>query len=224
MALPAPAVWQRLLLLAALLGLGGLLWWIGAFDDFRDMDRVRTLLDAWGPWAYVLFVATIAVLQPLGIPAIFWILPAALIWPFPVAFPLSMTGAVCAASVGFFLARYLARDWVAARLPERIRRHDEKIAANGLRAVVLARLVFRMSPPLHWLFGLSRVSLHAYLLGTVLGILPSIFLITYFGESALRWLAGQSSLAVVVVGAVVVVVLVARRLIGGRSRADPARD
>ena len=132
MPLPAPAAWQRLLLLAVLLGLGGLHWRIGAFDDFRDMNRVRTLLDAWAPWADVLFVATFAVLRSLGILAIFWSLPAALIWPFPVEFALSMTGDVCAASVGFFLARYLARDWVAARLPERMWRHDEKIAADSL--------------------------------------------------------------------------------------------
>lgn len=164
------------------------------------------------------------VLQPLGLLAIFWILPAALIWPFPVAFALSMTGAVGAAGVGFLLARYLARDWVAARLPDRIRRHDEKIAANGWRAVVLARLVFHLSPPVHWLFGLSKVSLRSYLLGTVLGILPRILLVTYFGESAVRWLGGQSLVTLVVVAAVAVAALGVRRRIGGRAKADPARD
>lgn len=220
----APAAWKRVLLLAVIVGIFAAAWRTGAFELFRDMDRLRALISSWGPWAYVLFVATFTVLQPLGIPAVFWILAAGLLWSFPVAFALSMTGAVCGASLGFFFARYLARDWVAARLPERIRRYDDKIAANGLRAVILIRLVFLLAPYTHWILGLSKVRYGAFVLGTVIGSIPNIGIVTWFGEVALRWLEAQSPVAWAVAGAVVVAALVARRIVVRRAKVKPAEE
>lgn len=215
---------QRLLLLAAIVGIFAAAWQTGAFELFRDLDRLRALIASWGPWAYVLFIATFTVLQPLGIPAVFWILAAGLAWSFPVAFALSMTGAVCGASLGFFFARYLARDWVAARLPERIRRYDNKIAANGLRAVILIRLVFLLAPYTHWILGLSKVRYSAFVLGTVIGSTPNIGIVTWFGEVALRWLGTQSPLIWGAVGAAIVMAIVTRRVIARRAKVKPAEE
>lgn len=218
----APALWKRVLLLAAIIGIFAAAWQTGAFEQFRDLGRLRPLIGSWGPWAYVLFVASFTVLQPLGIPAVFWILAAGLIWSFPVAFALSMTGAVCGASLGFFFARYLARDWVAARLPERIRRYDDRIAANGLRAVILIRLVFLLAPYTHWILGLSKVRYGGFVLGTAIGSIPNIGIVTWFGEVALRWLGTQSPLIWGAAGTVIVIAVVTRRIVARRAQVKPA--
>ena len=208
----------RIALLALIIALLGFAWHSGAFRTFSDVDQVRALLDSWGPWAYVFFLGSFTVLQPLGIPAFFWVLPAAILWPFWVAFPLSLAGALGAASVGFLFARYLAREWVAARLPDRLRRVDDRLETHGLRAVILVRLVFLLSPPTHWLFGLSRVSYGAFALGTVLGSIPNLALVTYFGENALRWIDQNSTLTWVVLAAIVAGVLVVRRVLLARLK------
>lgn len=178
---------RRFALLALVILLLGAAWYSGAFRTFSDLNEVRALLASWGPWAYVPFLATFTLLQPLGIPALFWVVPAAILWPFWVAFPLSLAGAVGASSCGFLVARYLARDWVAARLPRRLRRFDDRLAAHGLRTVILLRLVFLLSPPSHWLIGLSKVRYDALVLGTILGSIPNLALVTYFGEKAFVW-------------------------------------
>lgn len=221
---PAPARWKRVLLLAAIVGILAAVWWTGAFELFRDLNRVRALLTSWGPWAYVLYVGSFTVLQPLGIPAVFWFLAAGLLWSFPLAFALSMTGAVCGASLGFFFARYLARDWVAARLPGRIRRYDDNIAANALRSVILIRLIFLLAPYTHWILGLSKVRYGSFVLGTAIGSIPNIGIVTWFGEAALRWLEAQSPVAWVVAGAVLVAALVARRIVARRTKVKPAAE
>lgn len=196
-------------LLAALLG-GA--WYAGAFRTLGDLDKVRALLDSFGPWAYVVFVASFSLLQPFGVPAIFWVLSAAILWPFELAFPLSLAGAVGGASLGFFLARYMARDWVSARLPERLRHFDTRFAARGLAGVILVRLVFHLVPPTHWLLGLSQVSFGAYALGTLIGSAFNIGIVTYFGAPAYDWAEAHGPLAWGILAAIVAAVLVVRHL------------
>ena len=102
--------WQRLAVTVAVLGLLAAAWHFGAFTAFRDSDQVRGLIDLWGAWAFVLYVATFIVLMPFGVPAFVWVLPAGVAWPFWVAFPLSMLGVAGASSVGFLFARYMVRE------------------------------------------------------------------------------------------------------------------
>ena len=88
--------WQRRVVLSVLaMALVFAAWRLGAFETFGSTDRVHALIDSWGAWAYVLYVATFVVLMPFGIPAFMWVLPAGILWPFWVAYSLSLL-AVCA--------------------------------------------------------------------------------------------------------------------------------
>lgn len=193
-------------------------WHFGAFDAFRGPDRVHALLDAWGPWAYVFYVATFVVLMPFGVPAFFWVLPAGILWPFWVAYPLSLLAVAGGSSVGFLFARYIARDWVAARLPVRIRRLDERFASRGLRSVILFRLVFQLGAPTHWLLGLSRVGYGTFVLGTVIGAAPVVALVAWLGHDALHWVEMHVALSVGIVACLVAAVLLLRRYVAARIR------
>ncbi len=217
---PAPqrSAYQRqraAIVLIAVLAVA-LAWRAGAFDTFGNPERVHALLDAWGAWAYALYLVSFILLMPFGIPAFMWVLPAGLIWPFWVAYPLSLLAVAGASSVGFFFARYVARDWVAARLPGRIRRLDERIAANGLRSVILFRIVFQLGAPTHWVLGLSRIGYGTFVLGTVLGAMPVVALVTWLGHDALHWVQAHVVLAFAIIAAVVVVAEAVRRLLEAR--------
>jgi uncharacterized membrane protein YdjX (TVP38/TMEM64 family) len=203
---------RRLALLFLIAGLLGLAWAGGAFQSLGDLEKTRARLDSLGPWAYVAFVASFALFQPLGVPAIFWVLPAALLWPFELAFPLSLAGAVGGASVGFVFARYLARDWVAERVPDRLRRFDERFAARGLAGVIVVRLLFHLFPPTHWALGLSRVSYGVYALGTFIASAFNIGIVTYFGKPAFDWIEEHAALSWAILGAIIAAALVARRV------------
>ena len=86
---------------------------------------------ALGPWGYVAFVVAYAALQPFGVPGTVFIIAAPLIWPWPVAFALSMAGTMAASVVGFSFARFVARDWVAKRIPARFREYDEALERSA---------------------------------------------------------------------------------------------
>ena len=66
--------------------------------------------------------------------------------------------------------------------------------------MISARLVFFMAPPVHWMFGLSSVGWPAYLIGSAVGLLPGIALVSIGGKSLFGYLRSQSPLAWIAVG------------------------
>ena len=188
-------------------------WKFGVFETFGSTGKVHALIDSWGVWAYVLYVVTFVALMPFGIPAFMWVLPAGLLWPFWVAYPLSILSVAGASSVGFFFARYIAHEWVAAHLPGRIRRIDERFSRHGIFSVILFRIVFQLGAPTHWLLGLSRIGYGTFLIGTVLGAMPVVALVTWFGHDVVHWVEMHGALAAALLAAFVAGVFLARRLL-----------
>ncbi|MBW2281535.1 MAG: TVP38/TMEM64 family protein [Deltaproteobacteria bacterium] len=176
----------RLLVLAAVVALVGAAWWGGAFDRL-DAERVRALLAESGAWGPVLYVASFALLEPLGAPGILFILPASFVWPLGAAFALSWIASVCAGIVGFGFARWIARDFVQRHLPERFHRFDRQLAERALRTVIIVRLVFFLAPPAHWVLGVSRVPFGTFVLGSAIGFAPGVALMTVAGPAVVEF-------------------------------------
>ena len=154
----------------------------GLFHLFADPVRVKRALVELGPWGYVAFVVAYAVLQPFGVPGTVFVLAAPLIWPWPVAFALSMVGTMAASVVGFSFARFVARDWIAGRVPARFRAYDDALARRGFVTVVTLRLIFWMPPLLHAFFGVSKVPFWTHFWGSAVGYVLPLLLTAYFGE------------------------------------------
>ena len=201
--------------LGAVAGVLGALYASGFFELLQQPERVRAILEGLGPWAPVLFVAAFSLLEPFFIPGIAFMIPGSLIFSYPELFLLSWLGSIGAGVVGFSFARFVGRDFVEGRLPARMHSYDERLARNGLRTVILVRLTLFLAPPAHWLLGLSQVRFGAFVLGTAIGFLPGIALLSYLvvfvGESLGDWLAGRPAGFWLAAGLGVAVLLVARR-------------
>jgi uncharacterized membrane protein YdjX (TVP38/TMEM64 family) len=154
----------------------------GVLQRFGDPAGVaRTLLEL-GPWGYLAFVVAYAVFQPFGVPGTIFVMAAPLIWPWPVAFALSMTGTMAASVVGFSFARLVARDWVARLIPERFKKYDEALATRAFATVFWLRFIFWMPPLLHAFFGVSKVRFSTHFVASFFGYLLPLFLVSYFGQ------------------------------------------
>ncbi|WP_437588287.1 TVP38/TMEM64 family protein [Sorangium sp. So ce1000] len=197
---------------------------MGLFEIFGEPARIKQALLSLGPWGYLAFVAAYASLQPFGVPGTVFILAAPLIWPWPVAFALSMAGTMAASVVGFSFARFVARDWVSTRVPARFRAYDEALKRRALLTVFLLRLVFWMPPMLHVFFGLSGVRFWTHFWGSLAGYVLPLLMTAYFGQrvfDAMR-AAPPSTWAGIgaAVVAVVIIVWLARR--GSRRGVIPS--
>jgi uncharacterized membrane protein YdjX (TVP38/TMEM64 family) len=182
---------------------------LGLFHQFGDPGRVRDTLVELGPWGYLAFIVAYTVLQPFGVPGTVFIMAAPLIWPWPIAFALSMIGTMSASVVGFSFARFVARDWVAKIIPARFRKYEDALARRQFTTVFVLRLVFWMPPLLHAFFGISKVRFWNHFWGSFAGYLLPLFLVSFFGQKlfdAMKdaprelWLAIGVSLVTIMLG------------------------
>ena len=155
---------------------------LGVFHQFGDPARLQRTLVQLGGWGYLAFIASYALLQPFGVPGTVFIFAAPLIWPWPVAFALSMAGTMAASVVGFSFARFVARDWVSRIIPARFKKYEERLEHRGFTTVFFLRFVFWMPPLLHAFFGVSRVRFWTNFWGSFVGYLVPLILVSYFGE------------------------------------------
>jgi len=171
--------------LLAVLGVAaalGVAYELGILRQFSDPAALQRSLVELGAWGYLAFVVAYAVLQPFGLPGTVFVMAAPLIWPWPVAFALSMAGTMAASVVGFSFARFVGRDWVESRIPMRFRRYDDALAARAFVTVFTLRLVFWMPPLLHAFFGVSKVRFWTHFWGSFAGYLLPLFLVSFFGQ------------------------------------------
>ncbi|WIG98838.1 VTT domain-containing protein [Myxococcus sp. SDU36] len=198
----------------------------GLLQLVSEPEQARQAILGLGALGLVAFVVAYAFLQPLGVSGVAFVLAAPLIWPWPIAFAVSMSGTLAASVVGFSLARFVARDWMTKRIPARFRTYEGPLARRGFATVAALRLVFLMMPMLHALFGISRVGFWTHLGASAVGYVVPLFVISYYGDEAFELLRGAPLSAWAGLAAAVLAVAVGRLLMRrhGRRRHGSAPD
>lgn len=157
----------------------------GIFELVTEPARFKAALLDLGPAGYLAFVLAYAALQPFGVPGTVFVWVAPLIWPWPTAFAVSMTGTMAASVIGFSFARFVARDALARRIPPWLTRYDQALQRNGFATVALLRLVFWMPMALHTFLGISRVGFWTHFWGSLVGYALPLWATAYFGQRLL---------------------------------------
>jgi uncharacterized membrane protein YdjX (TVP38/TMEM64 family) len=95
-------------------------------------------------------------------------------------------GSTLGATAAFLVGRSVARDWIERKVAvyPRFRALDAAVAGQGFKIVLLTRLspVFPFNL-LNYAFGLTRVSVWDYVLGSWIGMLPGTILFVYIGST-----------------------------------------
>ena len=172
----------RIALVAVIVGAVAVAQHFGLFALASDPARLKqTIIDS-GPAGQMAFVLAYGFLQPFGVPGTVFVFVAPLIWPWPLAFALSMAGTMLCSVIGFSLARFVARDWLSQHIPARFAAYNEALARNGFWTVVLLRLLFWMPQILHTFLGVSSVGFWTHFWGSLVGYTPVLLATAYFGE------------------------------------------
>ena len=192
---------------------------LGGWAWLTEDGNVEDLLTDTGVVGPLIFLLVMWLTQPLGVPGFVYMVPAGIVWPYPLAIVLSWVGNMGASYLAFAFARWFAKDWVQARIPQSMHRYDRQLAEGGLRPVILLRLVFGQLPPADWLLGVSKVSTRNFLIGTGIGIIPGVVLFVVAGGGLFDYLADMSTTTRRILIGVVVVLAVTRRIVLHRRRA-----
>jgi uncharacterized membrane protein YdjX (TVP38/TMEM64 family) len=197
---------------------------LGILARFGDPKTLARTLVEMGGWGYVAFIVAYMVLQPFGVPGTVFVVAAPLIWPWKTAFALSMTGTMLASIVGFSFARFIARNWIASRIPARLRRYDDVLEQRPFQTVALLRLLLWMPQALHFFLGVSKVRFWTHFWGSLVGYTVPLFLVSYLGAEMFDSSGRLQSGAWPVLASLVVVSVFVTILIRVHERRRQARD
>jgi uncharacterized membrane protein YdjX (TVP38/TMEM64 family) len=144
----------------------------GRMSEFANPEYIAALLESAGPFGPILFVVLIVALFPVFLigPPIWGSLA---LWPAPLAIFYSSVGCIVASVVVYVLARFLGQERAQHRIPEKIRKYEERLVTNPFRTILLLRVLLWANPAVDLLVGVSRVRPRDYLLATVVGLVPT---------------------------------------------------
>jgi len=160
-----------------------------AAKQFNVQDYLRQALewiDGLGPLGPVAFMAIYILATVLFIPGSLLTLGAGVIFGWLSGSLYVFIGATLGATGAFLVGRYLAQGWVAKQIEsnEKFKAIDEAVAEEGFKIVLLTRLspIFPFNL-LNYAFGVTKVSLKDYFLGSV-GMIPGTMMYVYIGSLA----------------------------------------
>ncbi|MFW5418774.1 TVP38/TMEM64 family protein [Nocardiopsis sp. CNT-189] len=149
-------------------------------------EEVRAWIEAAGPAAPAAYLACYVAAALVYVPRPALNAAAGVLFAPWLGVPVALAGGVAAALVQFWLSRFLARDFVAARLPRPAAERLDRLAErHGLLAVVQLRLlpVLPFSAVNHGL-GLTSLGAVPFAVGTAVGGLPATAALVLLGDAA----------------------------------------
>lgn len=150
-----------------------------------DTSTVISFVHSFGLFAAVIFVLLVileVVLAP--IPPLALYIVAGLLFGGFLGGCLTLLGNLIGAFIDFILARNFGRGVVETNVPEKLRRRfDRFFEKHGGLAIFLLRVnPLTTSDLVSYLSGLTKMKLRTFIIATGLGLIPMIFLQTYFGD------------------------------------------
>ena len=187
----------------------------------RSPEEIGRAADGAGGWAPVLFVVLCVGLTLAFFPFPLVAAAGGIVFGTLEGTLLSILGGSIGALLAFLIARYAAGEAVRPLVGERLRPLLEAVERRGFVAVLYARIFPGVPRDLaNYAFGLTRVSIAAFMAATVIGIAPRAFAYTALGGSLGSLDSTESIVAIATLVAMGVLGLVlARRDVLRRRRA-----
>lgn len=152
------------------------------------MRRLRRYILSYGKFSAFCFVIIYSI-KPIVmfIPASFLSVLAGNIFGPLRAFILSMIGCFFSGTVAFYLSRYLGKPFVNKILKGKVLKLDDDIEKHGFAIMFLMRLAFVFPyDPLSYAAGITKVKYKDFITGTMLGIIPEMFMYSFIGKNIRR--------------------------------------
>lgn len=199
---------------------------LGVADLVRleNLTRLRERIDAFGPWAPVVFMVGYVVAIVAFVPALPLTLLGGLVFGTVWGAVYVSAAATVGACLAFLIARYAARAaverWIAG-WPALVRM-DRAVARHGFRIVMITRLVpifpFTLQ---NYAYGLTSIRFWSYAVTSFLCVLPATVAFTAAAGAMVAgaWDARRMILLLALAGVLVVGLSLLPRWLRGRSAA-----
>jgi uncharacterized membrane protein YdjX (TVP38/TMEM64 family) len=174
-------------------------------QEYVEKERLQRFVAGFRIWGPIVYLAVWTLAPPLFLPGLPITLAGGVLFGPFWGVVYTILGATVGATLALLVARYLARDWVAARIAgTKLATLDDQVARQGWKVVAFTRLIpifpFFL---LNYAFGLTRIPLWTYTVTTFFGMLPLTVAYVYFSSNILDLFQGLVSRGLIL-GAVLV--------------------
>lgn len=166
----------------------------GELEGF-SLEKTAALIRGYGHWGVFVYLLAFTLLQPLGLSGNMFAVVAGLVWAKPLAMLIALVGAFGSSMTSLAFARFVAYDWVQARIPPKLRKYERWVAEHGLLGVIVYRIATFTLHPAQLLIGVINVPMPRLIIGTLIGFIPPVFIGVVLGGELTRWLAGHLGIA-----------------------------
>ena len=162
---------------------------------YLQQERLQAMIASYGVLAPAIYILVYSLAPVLFLPGLPITIVGGIVFGPVWGVVYAMTGATIGASLAFLVARYGARDWVAAKLiGPKWERLDNEVAQHGWKVVAFTRLIpafpFNL---LNYAFGLTKVPFTHYVAASFICMLPACIAFIVFSSSLLGLIKGTVS-------------------------------
>lgn len=178
--------WQRLVFMVFILIIIGSLLLYLAFDDNISLEQIRQNLNEFGIWAPLVFIAFYTI-GAIFIPSTPFMALAGILFGFKYGLLYTMIAGLLSSTLVFWISRRLGKDQVEKILENRYFRYLNDYNKRLEKGPIWDLIILRMLPimpsnALSILMGVSRIKTTDYIIGTLVGLIPSNILTVYLGS------------------------------------------
>lgn len=154
--------------------------------DNTDFEEVRQYLSEMGIWAPVIFIAFYTI-GTIFLPSTPFMALAGIFFGFKYGLLYTIIGGLVSSLLVFAISRTLGKNWAESILEHRymskLDNYNRKLESGAIFDLIIFRLIPIMPfNVLNILMGVSRIKPRDYLIGTLIGLIPSNLVAVYFGD------------------------------------------
>lgn len=178
----------RLIVLAVLFVLLFVVGYALDVPAYLTQERIEGMVEAAGPWGFVVFAALFAVGELAHVPGIVFIIVGSMLWGPWAGAAISYVSALVSVSVAFVIVRRVGGQPLAGMERPWMRMAMMRLEERPIPTVTVLRLVFFMLPALNYLLALTPVRYRDFLVGSALGLVPGVILVSSGVSGIASWL------------------------------------
>ncbi|PIN74857.1 hypothetical protein COV18_05555 [Candidatus Woesearchaeota archaeon CG10_big_fil_rev_8_21_14_0_10_37_12] len=170
----------KFILLIALLSLTVYIFKFSPLSETLTQEFIHDFVLSFGTLSFLIFIVVYALGTLVSVPGTILTFVGAILFGTWFGTLVNLLGATIGASLAFFVAQYLGRDFVKSLMGERLNEFEKKVEKNGFAVILLLRLI-PIFPfiGINYASGLTKIKFKDYFFATLLGMIPGTFIYTY---------------------------------------------
>lgn len=143
-----------------------------------NVAYMQELVRSSGSWGMAVFVLAFATGLLLQIPGMIFIAAGILVYGKAIGYWVCLVGALVAVTASFLLVRLVGGKALTSIDNAFLRRSLLRLEEKPVRWVIILRAIFLTAPPLNYGLALSNVRLRDYFVGSLLGLIVPMLVVT----------------------------------------------